>query len=128
MSTRNLVAKKSTHNLKTNENHKIILLSVCSCHVMYAFQSESTLYSCLNVKELLARNRCKIWSLSDVFWQKAKTLQLFSEISSPNKSVGFWVNLLWVLYFIIKWWKPANPSYMHIIFFTVFTKTVETLQ
>ena len=32
-------------------------LTVCSCHVTYAFESESTLYSCLNVKELLARNR-----------------------------------------------------------------------
>ena len=40
-------------------------LIVCSCHVTYAFQSESTLYSCLNVKELLAWNRRKIWSLSD---------------------------------------------------------------
>ena len=40
-------------------------LTVCSCHVTYAFQSESTLYSCLNVKELLARNRREIWSLSD---------------------------------------------------------------
>ena len=35
-------------------------LTVCSCHVTYAFQSESTLYSCLNVKELLARSRHKI--------------------------------------------------------------------
>ena len=34
-------------------------------HVTYAFQSESTLYSCLNVKELLARNRGDIWRLSD---------------------------------------------------------------
>ena len=33
------------------------ILSVFSYHVMYAFQSESTLYICLNVKELLARNR-----------------------------------------------------------------------
>ena len=33
-------------------------------HVTYAFQSESTLYSCLNVKELPARNSCDIWSLS----------------------------------------------------------------
>ena len=42
--------------------------TVCSCHVMYAFQSESTLYSWLNVKELLARSRHKIWSLSDSNW------------------------------------------------------------
>ena len=36
------------------------LKSVCSYHVTYAFQNESTLYSCLNVKELLDRNRCTI--------------------------------------------------------------------
>ena len=40
-------------------------MTVCSYHVTYAFQSESTLYSCLNVKELLARNRREIGSLSD---------------------------------------------------------------
>ena len=34
--------------------------TVCSCHVTYAFQSESTLYSCLNVKELFARSRHEI--------------------------------------------------------------------
>ena len=32
-------------------------LTVSSYHVTYPFQSESTLYSCLNVKELLAQNR-----------------------------------------------------------------------
>ena len=34
--------------------------TVCSCHVTYAFQIESTLYTCLNVKELLARSRPEI--------------------------------------------------------------------
>ena len=41
-------------------------------HVTWAFRSGSTLresiewtYSCLNVKELLARNRCYIWNLSN---------------------------------------------------------------
>ena len=42
-----------------------LTVTVCSYHVPYALQSESTLYSCLNVKELLARNRKDIWSLSD---------------------------------------------------------------
>ena len=37
-----------------------LLMTVYSYHVTYAFQSESTLYSCLNVKELLARNRREI--------------------------------------------------------------------
>ena len=39
--------------------------TVCYHHVTYPFQSESTLYSCLNVKELVARNRRDIWILSD---------------------------------------------------------------
>ena len=34
--------------------------TVCSYHVTYAIQSKSTLYSCLNVKELLARSRREI--------------------------------------------------------------------
>ena len=39
--------------------------SVCYYYITYAFQSESTPYGCLNVKEFLARNRRVIWSLSD---------------------------------------------------------------
>ena len=35
-------------------------MALCIYHVTYAFQSESTLYSCLNVKELLARSRREI--------------------------------------------------------------------
>ena len=38
------------------------ILAVRSCHVTNAFQSESTLYSCLNVKELLAWSSREIWS------------------------------------------------------------------
>ena len=37
-------------------------LTVCSYHVTYAFQSESTLYSCPNVKELLARSSNCNWT------------------------------------------------------------------
>ena len=39
-------------------------LTVWYCHVTYEFHSESTLYSSLNVKEILALNRRDIWSLS----------------------------------------------------------------
>ena len=45
---------------------------LCSCHVTYGFQSESALYNCLNVKELLARRRHKIWSLSDCNWTRTQ--------------------------------------------------------
>ena len=34
-------------------------------HVTYEFESEFTLYSCLNVKDILARSRRHIWRLSD---------------------------------------------------------------
>ena len=45
--------------LGTNELIKpeIIIITVCYYHVMYAFQSESTLSSCLDVKEPLVQNR-----------------------------------------------------------------------
>ena len=42
-----------------------IHLTVCYYHVTCAFRSESTLYICRKVKELLARNRRDIWRLSD---------------------------------------------------------------
>ena len=45
--------------------YQIDIMTVCSYHVAYACHSESTLYSCLNVKELIAQNGNDIWSLSD---------------------------------------------------------------
>ena len=47
-------------------------LTVCSCHATYAFQGESTLCSCLNVKERLAQSRREIWSLSDCTWTRTQ--------------------------------------------------------
>ena len=43
----------------------MVHLIVCFYHVSYEFESESTLYSWMNVKELLARSRHHIWWLSD---------------------------------------------------------------
>ena len=42
----------------------LIFITACSCHVTYAFQSET--------KELLARSRRNIWSLSDCNWTRAQ--------------------------------------------------------
>ena len=47
-----------------------LFLSVSSYHVTYVFQSESALYSCLNVKKTLARSRLEILSLSDYNWTR----------------------------------------------------------
>ena len=47
----NKMAYASTQ-VRQNPNNRLVTVS--SCHVTYAFQRESTLCSCLNVKELLA--------------------------------------------------------------------------
>ena len=77
-------------------------LTLCSCHVTYAFQSESTLYSCLNVKEFLARNRREIWSLSDCNWTRThnplvlkRTLNHLVKLAKWL-SVRLWTKGLWV--------------------------------
>ena len=99
---------KSTLNVLYNENlwklfGKLQKVSVCSSHVTYAFQSESTLYTFLNVKELLARRRREILSLSNCNWKKktTKKLQLDSNLeplsletnTQPGHSNGpVWLN------------------------------------
>ena len=42
-----------------------VYLAVSFYHVTYAFQSESTLYTCANVKEMFSRGIHKVWSLSE---------------------------------------------------------------
>ena len=81
------------------------LVTVCSCHVTYACQSESILYSCLNAKELLARNRHEIWSLSDCNCTRTqnhlvhkRTLNHLAKLTSLAKwlSVRLRTKWLWV--------------------------------
>ena len=45
--------------------HRVTYLTACCYHVRYEFHIESTLCSCMNVKERLAQNRCNIWNLTD---------------------------------------------------------------
>ena len=79
--------------------------TVCSYHITYTFQSESTLYSYLNVKELLAWSRCKIWSLGDCNWTRTQnhlvhkqTLNHLAKLASLAKwwSVCLLIKRLWV--------------------------------
>ena len=62
-----MVSATAERNRKNTKSFpgKVGCLIVCFYHVPYEFESESTLYSCLNVKELLARSRRHIWRLSD---------------------------------------------------------------
>ena len=77
------------------------LVTTCSCHVTYTFQSGTTLYKCLNVKELLSRSRCKIWGLSDCNWTGTqnhlvhkRTLNHLAKLA--NDWVVFWVRICMV--------------------------------
>ena len=65
------------------------VMTVCSCHVTYAFQSESTLYSCLNVKELLARSRREIWRWSNLNLKAS----LAKWLSVRLRTKWFWVRV-----------------------------------
>ena len=74
---------------------------VCSGHVKYAFQRESTIYSCLNVRKLLARSRREIWSLSDCNWTwnqnhlvRKQTLNPLTKwLSVRLRTKWFWVRV-----------------------------------
>ena len=79
-------------------------LTVYSYHVTYAFQSEATLYSCLDVKELLARSRREIWRLKDCNWTPPhnnlvhkRTLNQLAKLASLAKwlIVRLWTKWLW---------------------------------
>ena len=81
-----------------------LCLTVFYYHVTYAFQSESILYSSLKVKELLARNRNDIWSLSDNYGIRTsnhlvckRTLFILAKWLSVylrNKRLWVWIPLL----------------------------------
>ena len=68
----------------------MVHLTVCSYHVMYAFQSESTLYSCLNVKELLAWSRHEIYCLSDCNCTRTHNLLLHKRTLNHLAKLAKW--------------------------------------
>ena len=69
-----------------------LFLTACSYHVTYAFQSESTLYSCLNVNKLLARNRREILSLSEYNWTRTHNhlVRKSWTLNTNSQPVVFW--------------------------------------
>ena len=67
-------------------------MTICSYHVTYALQSESTLYSCLNIKELLARSRREIWSLSDCNWTRTHNHLVHKRTLSHLAKLANWLS------------------------------------
>ena len=95
-------------------HHKLQLLiqTVYSCYVMYAFQSESTLYSCLNVKELLAQSRHEIWRLSGFTWARTENhLVLKRTLNNLAKWLNVRLGTKWF------WVRVQLQLLIHNIFF-----------
>ena len=67
-------------------------LTVCSCNVTYAFQSESTLCSWLIVKELFAWSRHKIWRLSDCNWTRTQNHLVCKQILNHLAKLAKWLS------------------------------------
>ena len=67
-------------------------LTVCFFHVTYTFQSESILYSCLNVKELLLRSKREIWSLSDCNWTRTQNHLILKRTLNHLVELAKWLN------------------------------------
>ena len=56
------------------------------------FQSESTLYSCLNVKELLARSRREIWRLCDCNWTRTRNHLVYKRTLNHLAKLAKWLS------------------------------------
>ena len=74
---------------------------VCSYHVTYVFQSESILYSYLNAKELLARNRREIWSLSDFNWSRTHNHLVHERTLNHLTKLAKWMNCVVSIYLYV---------------------------
>ena len=87
---------------------------VCSYHVTWEFLSESTLYSFLNVKELLAQSRREIWSLSDCNWTRThnhlfhkRTLHHFAKLVFSF----VWGSFIYLFIFLARIFKKVLLSF-----------------
>ena len=102
--------------------------SVSSYHVTYAFQSESTLYSCLIVKELFARSRREIWSLSDCSWTRIQKHLVVNEHSIiwenwPNDWAVLWV-LICTVHLTVSSYNVTYCSHVNFRFLPCFEQEV----
>ena len=66
--------------------------NVCSYHVTYMLQSESTLYTCLDVKDLVAKSSRYIWSLSDCKGTRTKNRLVHKRTLNRLTKLAQWLS------------------------------------
>ena len=116
--TRNHLVHERTLNHLAKLTETIVLwvlictvhLTVCSCHAMYAFQSESTLYGCLKVKALLAQSRHKIWSLSDCNWTRTQNHLFHKGTLNHSAKLVKWLSYRVWIHSETRTWHDKNTQ------------------
>ena len=96
-------------------------LTVCY-NVTYALQSESTLYCCLNIKELLAQNRCKIWCLIDCSLSRTESLLVRQRTLNHLAKLAKWLT------FVVSWNLYGTFDCMFILCHVCFSELIYTLE
>ena len=76
----------------------MVHLTLCSYHVMYVYQSESTLNSSLNVKELLAWSWREIWSFSDCKWTRIHDHLVYKGTLNRLDKLAKWLSCVVITY------------------------------
>ena len=67
-------------------------------YVTYVYQSEPTLYSSLNVKELLAWSRREIWSFSDCKWTRTHDHLVYKGTLNRLDKLAKWLSCVVITY------------------------------
>ena len=93
-----------------------------SSHVTYAFKSESTLYSCLNVKEAFARSNCEIWRLSDSNWTRNKDHLIL------NRTLNYLAKLAKWLSCVVNIYQYGALDFMFLPYHVHVSEKIPTLQ
>ena len=94
---------------------RTVHLTVCSCHVTYTFQSESTLYSCLNVKELLARSRHKLWRRSDFNLTRTQNHLVLNRTLNHLAKLAKWLSCVLSFYLYSAFDSMFLSCHVHIL-------------
>ena len=81
-----------------------VSFAVYSCLVPCAFQSDTTVYSCLNVKDTLAWSRPKIWNLSDCNWTLAQNHLVRKQTFNYLAKLAKWLNFVLSTYLYAGIW------------------------
>ena len=100
-----------------------------SCYVV--FQSHSTYFSCLNIKQILSRNRLNIWNWSDSNGIRIHDYlvckRTFNHLAKLTKRLPVWLNIWLFVYELsscgfesrcchlnicLTWWYIYNPQLM----------------